>query len=134
MPSAKIIYCKSYFCLQVSCNITLNLIHIPCLHWKIYWAHDPLALLWVIWFVVKLIYMFFQGVYLICCLHLLGMLGFHCSYIYHLFLVWWSLYFSWCSALVKNQHLSLTTNIIRYQNFSTWNCLFTCLPFESFMI
>ncbi len=38
MTSAQIIYCAPYLCFQISCNIMSSLIHIPCPHYRNYWA------------------------------------------------------------------------------------------------
>lgn len=40
MPSTQTIYHILYFYLQISCSITPNLIHIPCLHWRSYCEQD----------------------------------------------------------------------------------------------
>jgi len=79
---------------------------------------------------------FFKGVSpsfnsLICCLHLLGMLGFDHSCIYHLFPTKWSPYYSRCRGICWNQHFSLPTSNVRYSNFTTPSGPFSSPPFEN---
>lgn len=61
MCNAHVIYYISYFHFCVSCNIMLNLIHVSWLCNKSYWAHDLLALQWVIWLIFKSLAYFLVG-------------------------------------------------------------------------
>lgn len=129
MLSTQTIYNILYLYFQISSNITPNLIHIPCLHWKSYWEHDLSTLWWVIWLIIKSIQCFFRGVWpsfngSICCPHFLRILASNHSYIYHLFPIKWSPYSSQCNGTYSNKHFPLLVGITRYSNFITIGCPF----------
>jgi hypothetical protein len=72
---------------------------------------------------------FFRGVWFsfngsTCCPHLLEMLYFNHSYIYHLFPIEWSPYSSQCNGTYWDKHFSLPFGTTRYSNFTTLGCPF----------